>query len=210
MKVGVIDYGVGNLGSVMGAIEALNSNPILISHPEDLKIADRYILPGVGNFTDCKQILDREGWTSALNDHVLVGGKALLGICLGMQLLADIGDEGASNEEGTQGLGYIPGKVKSLASLGCAERIPHIGWNSLHKEDDDSELLYGIPDYTDFYFVHSYAFVPSCVKDIAGTVNYGIDIPAVMSRGNIWGVQFHPEKSSRAGFKLLNNFLDLS
>ncbi|MBT8551994.1 imidazole glycerol phosphate synthase subunit HisH [Polynucleobacter paneuropaeus] len=208
MKIGVIDYGVGNLGSVIGAIEALKSAPILISHPEDLKTVDRYILPGVGSFTDCKAILDNDGWSSALNDQVLQCGKALLGICLGMQLLADSGDEGASKPDGTQGLGYIPGRVKSLVSLGCEMRVPHMGWNSLKKKGDPA-LLRGIPSDTDFYFVHSYAFVPDVEVDIAGIVNYGIDIPAVIVRGNIWGAQFHPEKSSRAGFKLLSNFLEL-
>ncbi len=207
MKVGVIDYGVGNLGSVVQALEELRVTPILIDRAVDMHTADCLILPGVGSFTDCKVLLDRGGWTSALTEEVTGYGKPLLGICLGMQLLADFGMEGAVDEAGTPGLGFIPGKVCSLGSLGCAYRVPHMGWNAITAAQHGS-LLSGIPDGTDFYFVHSYAFVPRNPNDVLAVTDYGIPVTAVVGKGHVWGTQFHPEKSSRAGFKVLRNFFE--
>lgn len=207
MKVGVIDYGVGNLGSVVRAMEELNVSSILINRPSDMHAVDRLILPGVGSFTDCKGLLDNNGWTNALKDEVAGYNKPLLGICLGMQLLADIGMEGAKDENGTPGLGFIPGQVRSLTSLGCTSHVPHMGWNSISVRKQ-IHLLSGIPDCTDFYFVHSYAFVPQNPDDVLAVTDYDIPVTAVVGRDNVWGTQFHPEKSSRAGFKVLRNFIE--
>lgn len=207
IKVGVLDYGVGNIGSVMRALEELCVSPILIDRASDMHVADRLILPGVGSFTDCKNLLDKGGWTSALKDEVIGSSKPILGICLGMQLLADVGMEGAVDENGTAGLGFISGKVVGLASIGCESRIPHMGWNSIIMERP-SGLLSGIPIGTDFYFVHSYAFVTESPKDTIAVTNYDVSVTAAIAKDNVWGVQFHPEKSSRAGFKLLRNFLE--
>jgi glutamine amidotransferase len=206
VKVGVLDYGVGNLGSVLRALEELRVRPLLIDRAIDARQADALILPGVGGFAECKQILDKGGWSEAIREEVLVYKKPLLGICLGMQLLADIGDEGASSGQPSAGLGLIPGRVVSLQSLGCSVRIPHVGWNSISKRGD-TPLFDGIPDGTDFYFVHSYTFVPEFRSDIIAVTDYESDITAAVARGNIWGTQFHPEKSSRAGFRLLKNFI---
>ena len=206
MKVGVLDYGVGNLGSVFRALEELHSTPLLINQAFDVHHADALILPGVGSFTECKKILDCGGWTEAIRDEVLTHHKPLLGICLGMQLLADLGEEGASQTSPSHGLGLIRGRVVSLKDLGCQERIPHAGWNSVFMTGNNS-LLEGIPNATDFYFVHSYAFVPDDPSDTIAVTNYGVTITAAVSNGNVWGTQFHPEKSSRAGFKLLKNFI---
>ena len=203
----MLDYGVGNIGSVMRALEELCVTPILIDRASDMHIADCLILPGVGGFTDCKNLLDKGGWTSALKDEVIGSSKPILGICLGMQLLADVGMEGAVDENGTAGLGFISGKVVSLASIGCKSRIPHMGWNSILMASP-SGLLSGIPNGTDFYFVHGYAFVVENTKDTIAVTNYDVSVTAAVARDNVWGVQFHPEKSSRAGFKVLRNFLE--
>lgn len=207
MKVGVLDYGVGNLGSVMRALEELRVTPILIDRALDMHSVDCLILPGVGSFTDCKGLLDKNGWTKALNDEVEGYNKPLLGICLGMQLLADLGMEGAADENGTPGLGFIPGQVRSLTSLGCSSRVPHMGWNSINVTNQ-SNLLSGVPHGTDFYFVHSYGFVPKNPDDVLAVTDYDIPVTAVVGRGHVWGTQFHPEKSSRAGFKVLRNFIE--
>lgn len=206
MKIGIVDYGVGNLGSVLQALDALGVQPVLVQKAGDLQHADRLILPGVGSFTDCKHLLDAGGWTAALTDEVLGRDKPLLGICLGMQLLADRGLEGAADAQGTPGLGFIAGQVRPLVSLGCALRVPHMGWNSIAARRPGG-LLESIPDGTDFYFVHSYAFVADRPEDVLATTDHGLPVTAAIGRGHICGTQFHPEKSSRAGFRVLRNFI---
>ena len=210
MRVGVIDYGVGNLGSVMRTLEELRVTPILITRSIDMHTADSLILPGVGNFADCARLLDEGGWSQALRDEVQVAGKPLLGICLGMQLLASSSMEGAADNapSGTPGLGFIPGRVESLRTLGCRLRIPHVGWNEIKSHTPSGVLFSGIPDGTDFYFVHSYAFVPENPKHVIATTLYDLPVTAAVRSGHIWGTQFHPEKSSLAGFRLLRNFIE--
>lgn len=210
MRVGVINYGVGNVGSVMRALEALHVTPILVTRIIDMHAVDRLILPGVGNFADCAKLLDDSGWIQALRDEVHVGGKPLLGICLGMQLLATTSMEGVADNSsrGVPGLNFIPGRVESLRSLGCRLRIPHVGWNDVTSCTITGGLFDGIPNSTDFYFVHSYGFVPDDPAHVLATVFYGIPVTASVKCGNIWGTQFHPEKSSQAGFRLLRNFIE--
>jgi imidazole glycerol-phosphate synthase subunit HisH len=212
MRVGIIDYGVGNLGSVMRALEELRVTPILVARPADISVPDTLILPGVGNFADCAKLLKDGGWSQALREEVQLGGKPLLGICLGMQLLATSSMEGVMNssENSTPGLNFIPGRVESLRSLGCGLRIPHVGWNQVTSSVNARGLFDDIPDGTDFYFVHSYAFVPNDPAHVLATTSYDVPVTAAVRFGNIWGVQFHPEKSSRAGFHLLGNFINNS
>lgn len=210
MKVGVIDYGVGNLGSVVRALETLGVSPVLLSHPAEMRTTDCLILPGVGNFSDCVRLLQEGGWSSALRDEVLDCKQPLLGVCVGMQLLADSSSEGAHEGKSTPGLGFIPGHVKHLSTFGCALRIPHVGWNSITIESSGDPLFGGIPNGTDFYFVHSYAFDTRDTEDVLATADYGIPVTAAVRRGHVWGTQFHPEKSSRAGFRLLKNFVENS
>jgi glutamine amidotransferase len=207
MRVGVIDYGVGNLGSVLRALETLGADAVLLREPAALASADRLVLPGVGSFTECRRLLDDGGWTAALQQQVHSRQTPLLGICVGMQLLASCGMEGADDADGTPGLGFIPGRVQSLASLGCTQRVPHVGWNGVVARHDDP-LLDGIPDTTDFYFVHSYAFVPDTACHLLATTDYGLPVAAMVRRGHVCGTQFHPEKSGRAGFRVLRNFLE--
>lgn len=210
MKVGVIDYGVGNLGSVMSALAQLRVLPTLITRPIELGSMDRIILPGVGNFSDCAHLLEKGGWRVALDREVRDAGKPLLGVCVGMQLLASSSMEGGSTdvEQNNLGLGFIPGKVESLRSLGCILPVPHVGWNSVTALTSQNGLFDGIPHDTDFYFVHSFTFVPELEEDVLARTEYGIPVVAAVRRGNVWGTQFHPEKSSRAGLRLLRNFIE--
>jgi glutamine amidotransferase len=208
MKVGVIDYGVGNLGSMLRALEELHVAPVLVNRAADMHATDCLILPGVGNFTDCARLLDYGGWTTALRDEVLGYKRPLLGVCVGMQLLANSSTEGACEGQGTPGLGFIPGQVRHLLSFGCTLRVPHVGWNSVTGTRPDDRLFAGIPDGTDFYFVHSYAFDAQDSRDVLAIANHGVSVTAAVRRGHVWGTQFHPEKSSRAGSRLLRNFIE--
>ena len=207
MKVGVIDYGVGNLGSVLRALEELRVAPVLVNRAADMHATDCLILPGVGNFADCARLLDAGGWARALRDEVLGYSRPLLGVCVGMQLLADASTEGADDGQGTPGLGFVPGQVQHLRTLGCTLRVPHVGWNGITRQGDSDHLFDGILDGTDFYFVHSYAYIPQDPADVLATTDYGVPVTAAVRRGHVWGTQFHPEKSSRAGFRLLRNFI---
>jgi glutamine amidotransferase len=207
MRVGVIDYGVGNLGSVLRALEELRVEPVLLNRAVDTHTTDCLILPGVGNFADCAGLLQAGGWVDALTQEVLGNGRPLLGVCVGMQLLADSSTEGAEDGRGMPGLGFIPGQVEHLRFLGCELRVPHVGWNGINRSGGADHLFDGIIDGTDFYFVHSYAFVPKNRADVLATTDYGVPVTAAVRRGHVWGTQFHPEKSSRAGFRLLRNFI---
>jgi len=203
MKVAVIDYGVGNLASVRRALEDVGADSFLAAHPAALHDANRVVLPGVGAFSECMNRLVDGGWVEALNESVVARGKPLLGICLGMQLLASTGEEGGA----ASGLGLVPGRVLRLEDVGCALRVPHVGWNDVSHRPD-SVLFGGIPDAADFYFVHSYAFLPDREESAVATVNYGAQVVAAVESGNVFGCQFHPEKSSKAGRRLLRNFVD--
>lgn len=204
MKVGVIDYGLGNLGSVRKAFAAIGAEAVIVAHPEQLSGVARLVLPGVGSFADGMARLRAKGWPEALRRQVLEAGTPLLGICLGMQLLATEGCEGGT----TVGLDLIPGCVRRLDHLGCPLRIPHAGWNDLTFPSGGTVPFIGIPAGTDFYFVHSYALVPDRKEQIVAHTDYGIPVVAAVRAGAAWGTQFHPEKSSRAGLQLLSNFLD--
>ena len=203
MKTGIIDYGMGNLGSVTRALLRLGCEPEITDRPERLADVARIVLPGVGGFADAMRLLERRGWPDAIRAEAATG-KPVLGICLGMQLLASRGTEGGE----TDGLNLIEGVVQRLDTLGSLERVPHVGWNSIRRCVDPL-LLRGIPDQTDFYFVHSYIFVPVDMGDVAAQAHYGVDFCCIVQRRNIMGTQFHPEKSSKAGLQLLRNFLEL-
>ena len=205
MKVAVIDYGLGNLGSVRRAIAELGAEPTLAERSGELREADRIILPGVGSFADGMALLHDRGWVAPLREEASKG-TPVLGICLGMQLLASRGTEGGD----TEGLDLIPGNVVRLETLGCQLRVPHVGWNAVAVHDASCDILRGIPGGTDFYFVHSYVFKPQDERDVLATTSYGVPVTAAVGRKNVMGTQFHPEKSSRAGFRVLRNFLDAS
>ena len=202
MSVTIIDYGMGNLASVSRALAELGGDSEIAKTPDLLSKAVRIVLPGVGNFSLAMESLRNAGWPDAIRAEV-ARGKPFLGICLGMQLLASHGTEGGD----CQGLDLIPGDVVRLDRHGCELRIPHVGWNEVVPENA-SPLLHKIPAGTDFYFVHSYGFVPAASEHVAGRSMYGVSIVAAVAKDNVFGTQFHPEKSSKAGFQVLRNFLE--
>ena len=202
MIVAIVNCGFGNIGSVRRTLEELGATPRVAASPEQLEGADRLILPGVGAFSEAFVSLHNGGWVTALRERV-AAGTPLLGICLGMQLLADASDENGL----TTGLGFIAGHVRRLDALGCRNRIPHVGWNEV-RAATGSRLLQGIPQDTDFYFVHSFAFDAVDPSVVTATTEYGVPLTAVVECGVVAGTQFHPEKSSRAGRQVLRNFLE--
>lgn len=205
MKIAVINYGMGNLASVRRAVEDIGAEVVVADHPSILSEVDRIILPGVGAFGEGMRCLTDQGWLPALNEQVVQNGKPLLGICLGMQMLATSGYEGGE----TKGLNFIPGTVRRLDEIGCKLRIPHIGWNDVSYCREDP-LFDEILEHSDFYFVHSFAFIPEIQANLIAKTVYDSDLTAVVRSGNIFGCQFHPEKSSRAGRQLLKNFMSFS
>ena len=200
--IAVVDYGMGNLRSVLNALEFLGAQGTLADSPASLAEADKLILPGVGAFRDGIAAVRERGLDEAMHEQV-AAGKPLLGICLGMQLLASKSFEFGEHD----GLGLIEGDVEHLGVNGDL-RVPHVGWNILRPRAE-SALFQGFPEEPTFYFVHSFHFVPSDPEVVSATTDYGKPVTACVERGNVYGVQFHPEKSQRDGLKLLENFLAL-
>ncbi|HHV63929.1 MAG TPA: imidazole glycerol phosphate synthase subunit HisH [Peptococcaceae bacterium] len=195
--IGIIDYGRGNLRSVEKALAKLGYEAAILTTPAEMEKAQGIILPGVGAFADAMSALARGGWLTPLKKYAQEG-KPLLGICLGMQLLFAKGQEHGEHE----GLGLLPGEVVKFP-LGL--KIPHMGWNNLNIRYPNL-LCAGIPDQAHFYFVHSYYARPAAEDCIAATSDYGLQFPAVVGKDNVWGAQFHPEKSSPWGLVFLDNF----
>lgn len=200
--VAIVDYGMGNLDSVARALEECGGRPVVTHQAADLKRASLIVLPGVGAFADGMRNIRRLGLDEVLREHVLEQGVPFLGLCLGMQLLATNGTEG----EEIAGLGWIPGEVHRLRRETPGTRIPHVGWNEVVCTRP-SPLFEGIPPGKDFYFVHSYHFVCRDEAHVLARTDYAGGFVSAVARDNIFGVQFHPEKSQRAGFQLLKNFL---
>lgn len=200
-RVAIVDYGMCNLDSVRRATEECGADPFVTDDPADLRSADRIVLPGVGAFPDAMHALQDRKLDIALTEEVIGRGIPFLGVCLGMQLIAEHGEEGGD----TPGLGWFPGRVIKLVPTEVDRRVPHIGWNEL-VPSQESVLFNGVPDRADFYFVHSYWL--DCPADlVVATTPYCGSVTAVVQRDNIYGVQFHPEKSQRHGFQLFRNFL---
>jgi glutamine amidotransferase len=193
----IIDYGMGNLRSVEKALQKVGAEVLVSRDPDDVRRAERIVLPGVGAFGDAMANLAKRGLDGVIREEV-TAGKPFLGICLGLDLLFEESDEHGLHE----GLGLLPGRVELLPT---GLKIPQIGWNqvAIRKE---SRLLKGIPDGSSFYFVHSYAVVPREESDILCTTDYGCDFVSAVERGNIAAFQFHPEKSSALGLTILRNF----
>lgn len=198
--IAVIDYGAGNLKSVTKAFDYLGFANEIVSDPAELEKADALILPGVGAFPKCMAALDRSGMTAAIRKQA--EKKPLLGICLGMQMLLD-----SSTELGyTVGLGLIPGTVEKIET---PYKLPHIGWNSL-KIVNGNPLTAGLSDGDYVYFVHSFCARVKAPADLAMTTDYGPAVTAMVARGNVYGCQFHPEKSGDVGMTILKNFGELN
>ena len=207
MKLAIINYGSGNLHSVNKSFEAANQNlqepyDIQVTNdPEVVKNADKIVLPGVGAFADCKKsIFDIQGMYDSLEESVLSKKIPFMGICVGMQLLAEKAEEFGTHA----GFGWIPGSVVRITETE-GYKIPHMGWNEV--DFQDNPLFSGLEQKTNFYFVHSYYFKTTNSEDIAATTNYPNVITAAVKRENIFGTQFHPEKSHNSGQVILTNFL---
>jgi glutamine amidotransferase len=199
--ISILDYGLGNLASVRNALNHMGINNSIISKPSEVKNSGRIILPGVGAFASAMENLHNAGLSDAIIEHTLVRRRPILGICLGMQLLLD-----QSYEDGIHaGLGILRGQVKPLSEVCSPLVVPHMGWNKVTATMQTSLLK---PNYTEslFYFVHSYYCKLSCVEQVSGTTNYGIEFHSMVESDNVYGCQFHPEKSQKQGLELLNNF----
>lgn len=196
----IVDYGMGNIGSVKNAIEALGRSAVVSNKKGDLENSSHIILPGVGAFGDGIKNLEASGLLEVLSREVLEKEKPFLGICLGMQLLAEYGEEDGDH----RGLGWITGKVRRFQVDENKFKVPHIGWNDVSFKDS-SPIFKGVVSPI-FYFVHSYLIVPTEEEIISAVCDYGEIFPAAIQKGNIFGVQFHPEKSQKSGLLLLQNF----
>lgn len=208
-RLAIIDYGSGNVRSVRRALEsAANRSEIpldvdLTDDPDRIRRADRIVLPGVGHFADCAAgLASRHGVTEALVEAVFRKGVPFLGVCVGMQLMAEVGREDVE----TRGLGWIPGVVERLRPEDPTLPVPHMGWNVL-QDIRPHPVLAGLGDEPHVYFVHSYALTPARRDHIVATCDYGGKFAAAVGRDNLFGTQFHPEKSQKAGQRLLANFL---
>jgi glutamine amidotransferase len=195
--IGVVDYAAGNLRSLCNALETVSAGVKLVRTPEDLRECSHVVLPGVGAFGHCVDGLRRSGMIDPLAEWVMSGNRPLLGICVGMQMLADIGEEHGEKS----GLGWIPGRVSQLPASRSA-RVPHVGWNDVRFGPPCGPLA------GDFYFDHSFRFCPADTAHSLGVATHGIEFCAAVRKGSVLGVQFHPEKSQEAGLRFLRWFVE--
>ena len=201
--IGIIDYDMGNLFSVYHAFEMVGAKVRICSEAEDIRDVERIVLPGVGAFQDCMMNLVKRGFDDALNEAVFNQGKPVMGICLGMQVMALRSFEGGEYP----GLGWFESDVVRLQPDESSLRVPHIGWNDVDYRKD-SPLFKNLPASPDFYFVHSYHFVCHDESYLEACCDYGETVTAAVKKDNIFATQFHPEKSQDYGLRILKNFLD--
>lgn len=201
--VGIIDYGLGNLTSVAGAVRKLGHDPVISSSPEELSSTDRLILPGVGAFGDGMRLLCERNLVEPLTRMVCDEGKLIFGICLGSQLLGLTSEEFGHQE----GLGWVKVRVRRLPVSEATVRVPHVGWNDLHQVRP-SILFADVPPDAVFYYVHSYYLDAEDAALVTGECDYGGRFVSAYEQGNIFATQFHPEKSQLAGLNMLRNFIE--
>jgi glutamine amidotransferase len=201
--VGILHCGSGNIGSVVNAFNYLGADTTLVQKPEHFEQCSRLVVPGVGSFRDAVLQLDGKGLIPGLKTFAMVSKKPVLGICLGMQIMAEIGFEGGE----TNGLGWFKGSVERIQTTSKNERVPHVGWNDLliHQKHP---LLEGVPDQADFYFVHSYSVLLQESSCLVASCAYAHGITAILAKENVFAMQFHPEKSQEHGVRILDNFLN--
>ena len=209
MKISIIDYGSGNLRSVAKSFEraaneqGINAEVLVTPNPDEVLQADRIVLPGVGAFADCRNGLESvDGLHDALTEAVIDKARPFMGVCVGMQLMSDVGHEFGD----TPGLGWIAGDVVALKPSDKSLKIPHMGWNDLHLETDHP-VFDGVETGEHAYFVHSYHFQTKDPAHVLATVDYGGAVTAAIGRDNLVGTQFHPEKSQKLGLHIISNFL---
>ncbi len=208
MKVTIVDYNSGNISSVINSFNAVAGEKVNIKITSDLnkiKSSDKIVLPGQGSFKSCIDALKNiSGLVETLSEFAISNKKPLLGICVGLQMFADIGYE----ETETKGLGWIAGKVSKINNLDGKFKLPHIGWNQINILKE-SKIFKGIENNSHMYFVHSYEFIPNDINVISATTNYSSKIVCSVEKENIFGTQFHPEKSDKIGLKIIDNFINL-
>jgi len=208
MNITIVDYSSGNISSVINSFSEVCKSKYKINVSSDLKIisnSDKIVLPGQGSFKSCVDSLNKiEGLEETLNQFVFDQKKLLLGICVGMQMFADIGYE----ETETRGLGWISGKVSKIDNQNQKFKLPHIGWNEI-TITKDSSIFKNIDNKSHMYFVHSYEFIPEDKSVISSTTDYSTNIVCSVEKDNIFGTQFHPEKSDKLGLKLIENFISI-
>ena len=208
MKVTIVDYSSGNISSVINSFKEVAQNKATIEVTSDLnkiKSSDKIVLPGQGSFKSCVDALNKiSGLNDTLNEFVIVNKKPLLGICVGLQMFADVGYE----ETETKGLGWISGKVSKIDNQNGKFKLPHIGWNQINILKD-SKIFKEVENNSHMYFVHSYEFIPKDNKVISATTDYSTKVVCSVEKENIFGTQFHPEKSDKTGLKIINNFINL-
>ena len=208
MNVTIVDYKSGNISSVINSFKEVAKNKVNIEVTSDLnkiKSSDKVVLPGQGSFKSCIDALNTiNGLVETLNNFAIKDKKPLLGICVGLQMFADVGYE----EIETKGLGWIPGKVTKIDNQNGKYKLPHIGWNEINILKD-SRIFKDIKDKSHMYFVHSYEFVPSDKNTVSATTNYSSNHVCAVEKDNIFGTQFHPEKSDKIGLKIIDNFINL-
>ena len=208
MKVTIVDYSSGNISSVINSFKEVAQNKATIEVTSDLnkiKSSDKIVLPGQGSFKSCVDALNKiSGLNDALNEFVLVNKKPLLGICVGLQMFADVGYE----ETETKGLGWISGKVSKIDNQNGKYKLPHIGWNQINILKN-SKIFKEVENNSHMYFVHSYEFIPKDNRVISATTDYSTKIVCSVEKENLFGTQFHPEKSDKTGLKIINNFINL-
>ena len=200
--VTIIDYDAGNMRSVEKAVRYLGEEVRITRKPEEILSAERLILPGVGSFGDAMEKLNGYGLTEVIHSYA-ESGKPFLGICLGLQLFFEESEE----SPGVKGLALLPGKIRRIPE-GEGRKVPHIGWNDL-KLRQGSRLFKGVPEGSYVYFVHSYYLEASLPEQVAARTEYGVKIDAAVEAGNLFACQFHPEKSSETGLRILKNFIEM-
>ena len=208
MNVTIVDYNSGNISSVINSFKEVAQNKVNIEVTADLnkiKSSDKLVLPGQGSFKSCVDALNNiNGLVDTLNEFAINNKKPLLGICVGLQMFADIGYE----ETETKGLGWISGKVSKIDNQNGKFKLPHIGWNEIEIVKD-SKIFKNIDSKTHMYFVHSYEFIPNNKNVISATTDYASKIVCSAEKENIFGTQFHPEKSDKMGLRIIENFITL-
>jgi|TARA_Y100001970_G_scaffold257155_1_gene335530 glutamine amidotransferase len=208
MNVTIVDYKSGNISSVINSFKEVAKGKVNIEVTSDLnkiKSSDKVVLPGQGSFKSCIDALNNiNGLVDTLNEFAINNKKPLLGICVGLQIFADIGHE----ETETKGLGWISGKVSKINNQNGKFKLPHIGWNEINITKE-SKIFKGIENKSHMYFVHSYEFVPEDKSVISATTDYSSNVVCAAEKQNIFGTQFHPEKSDKIGLKIIDNFISL-
>ena len=208
MNVTIVDYNSGNISSVINSFKEVSKDKVNIEVTFDLdkiKSSDKVVLPGQGSFKSCVDSLNSiDGLVDCLNEFAIINKKPLLGICVGLQMLADVGYE----ETETKGLGWISGSVSKIDNHNSKYKLPHIGWNQINILKD-SKIFKDIENNSHMYFVHSYEFVPKDKNVISATTDYSSKIVCSVEKENIFGTQFHPEKSDKIGLKIIDNFINL-